>query len=304
MDLIIHVGLHKTGTSTLQNFLYINRFNLLKYNIYYPDIAILHEGQQALIPACYSDLVHYQYLKKNTNSLNIFLGELKQNLDQKKPKLTIMSSEVWSEICFLEKDSLHLINNKIAPLFDSVKILVSIRNFEDLALSALKYTIRLRIKDPSDYNIISEYYYFLNSAKRVFNYWLESGLSIIVKNYENNQQDLVSNYLEDIFELYSPEARSILYNNKAEKINVDNLPTIVYLIYFLKNNTNNQTQNITQANQLIEKLLIKYKNSNLQNNNLLKYLKNFEDKYYNHEDLTNTSLEQKIKALNFAGIKI
>ena len=39
-------------------------------------------------------------------------------------------------------------------------------------------------------------------------------------------------------------------------------------------------------------------------NNLLKYIKYFEDKYYNDEDLSNIRLEGKIKALDFAGIKI
>lgn len=307
MDLILHVGLHRTGTTTLQYFFHKNRDELLKHNIFYPNVG-MYGNQHSSFPASvwpHEERPHpfLKNISKEQLNLDYNLDLLKRDLDKHKPSLTIMSSEVWSEICFLEKDSLHLINNKIAPLFDSVKILVSIRNFEDLALSALKHTTRYRIKDSSDHNIISEYYYFLDSAKRVFNYWLESGLPIIVKNYENNQQDLVSNYLEDIFELYSPEAKSILYNkktnNKTKKINADYLPTILYLIYFLKSNINNQTQNIAQANEQIKKLFIKYGNSNLQNNNLLKYVKYFEDKYYNREDLTNISLEERIKALDF-----
>jgi hypothetical protein len=310
MDLIIHVGLHKTGTKAVQYFLDINRDELLKRNVFFPNIG-MHGGQHALFPASvwpHEEQPH-PFLKNISNeqlNLDYNLDLLRKDLDKHKPSLTIMSSEVWSEICFLEKDSLYLINNKIAPLFDSTKILISIRNFEDSALSSLKHRLRLSIENNLDYNrnIISMYYSNLDNTKRVFNYWLESGLSIIVKNYENNEQDLLSNYLKDIFELYSPEAKSILYNNKDEKINADNLPTIFYLISFLKNNTNDQTQNATEASQLIEKLSIKYKNSNLQNNNLLKYVKYFEDKYYNDEDLSNIRLEEKIKALDFAGIKI
>jgi len=321
MDLIIHVGLHKTGTTSVQYFLDKNRDELLKHNIFYPNVGI-YGGQHLLFPASvWPHEKHPHPILKNISkkklNLDYNLDLLRKDLDKHKPSLTIMSSEVWSEVCFLEKDSLYLINNKIAPLFDSVKILVSIRNFEDMALSDLKHITRLRIQYDSfskanfpgfpsnqNGNIISEYYHKLDHTKRVFNYWLKSGLSVIVKNYENNEQNLLCNYLKDIFELYSPEAKSILYNNKDEKLNSDNLPIIFYLICFLKSNTNNQTQNTTETIQLMEKLLIRYKNSNLQNNNILKYLKYFEDKYYTNEDLSNISLEEKIKALDFAGIKI
>jgi len=310
MDLILHVGLHKTGTTALQYFFHKNRDELLKHNIFYPNVGICGY-QHSLFPASVWD--HEKnpnpILKKITKEKLNFdynLDLLKRDLDKHKPSLTIMSSEVWSEILFIEKGPLYLINNKIAPLFDSVKILISIRNFEDLSLSAIKHMERdkFRIKDYSEHDIISRYYRSLDRRKIHFNYWLQSGLPVIVKNYENNQQGLCSNYLKDIFELYSPEAKSILYNNKDEKINADKLPTIFYLALFLKNNTNNQIQNTTEANQLIKKLLIKYENSNLENNNLLNYVKYFEDKYYNHENLSNISLQEKIKALNFAGIKI
>ena len=39
MELIIHIGTHKTGTSSLQTFLATNRSVLIKHGIYYPESA-------------------------------------------------------------------------------------------------------------------------------------------------------------------------------------------------------------------------------------------------------------------------
>ena len=36
--LYLHIGMPKTGTSSIQDTLFANRENLRKYGIYYPDI--------------------------------------------------------------------------------------------------------------------------------------------------------------------------------------------------------------------------------------------------------------------------
>ena len=47
MKLFIHIGLHKTGTTTFQTFLHLNRKALLKVGVFYPEMGE-HESHWVL----------------------------------------------------------------------------------------------------------------------------------------------------------------------------------------------------------------------------------------------------------------
>jgi len=48
MKLVIHIGLHKTGTTTFQTFLHLNRKTLLKAGVFYPEMGDEHESHWVL----------------------------------------------------------------------------------------------------------------------------------------------------------------------------------------------------------------------------------------------------------------
>jgi len=84
--LYIHPGIHKTGTTSIQHYLSLNRDVLLNYGIYYP-----------IVP--YDSLVPFQHryittIEKDKNKIT----------DYFKDALRVSNKVLISSECFLEKD--------------------------------------------------------------------------------------------------------------------------------------------------------------------------------------------------------
>jgi hypothetical protein len=302
-NLILHVGLHKTGTTTIQNFLHKNRNELLKHGVFYPDVGIWG-SQHGLFPVSAWPHENHSHpflkkLSKNQLDLENLLDLLKKDLDIYKSSLTIMSSEVWSEICFLNTSFPDLMS-QIKPLFNKVTIFVSKRNFDQLALSALKHNIRHRRHEHLVKNkeYIKFYFDRLNDTKNVYNFWENCGLPLIVKNLEEASGNLVDYYFGDIVEEYSKDARLILQNYEEEIINTDKRTPHSYLLnYFLHENKNKTEIDILK--NFIEVNKENFKDTT--NDQLILYFKYFE-KIYQEDDLNNITWEDKMSALKFAKI--
>lgn len=84
MKIVIHMGLHKTGTTTFQNFLHLNKKNLLKFGILYPDI---HENEDShwQIPN--------QILRNNWSYLESYFKFVFDTAIQKNASTVFVSSE-------------------------------------------------------------------------------------------------------------------------------------------------------------------------------------------------------------------
>jgi hypothetical protein len=129
MELILHIGYHKTGTTAIQNFCYKNRETLLKsYRIYYPNT--------------YGFSGHYLYsfslmeyfppwvpteLKKSENEL---FFHLKEEIENAKVKRILISSEDFIGIPF----KLNKVVEYLTP--SRIKILCYIRS-QDKMVEAL-----------------------------------------------------------------------------------------------------------------------------------------------------------------------
>lgn len=296
MDLLLHVGLHKTGTSTVQNFLYNHRDELLKYKIYYPDVAI-HGTQHALIPANmlpdgFGKHLVLENLPKHQLNLDYHLDLLMKGLDEHKPLLTIMSSEVWSEVwpCF------DRLMSKIKPLFNKVTIFVSKRNLYELSLSALKHSIRhCPYYLDKRQNIVTERYFEkLNDTKFIYNFWKKYEIPLVVKSIEDAAGNLTDYYFGDIIDEYNKDARLLLQNYKEEISNIDPYKAYDYLLPFLCNNSQ-------MSAEIVAKNIIFYQEDIKQvtNEQLIIYLKYFEKDLYKGSNLT---WEDQINALKFAKI--
>jgi hypothetical protein len=301
MDLLLHVGLYKTGTTTVQDFLHKNRNELLKYGVFYPSVG-MWGSQHGLLPVSVWPHKNHSHpflknLSKNQLNLEKLLDLLKKDLNKHTPSLVIMSSEVWSEICFLNTSFPNLMS-QIKPLFNKVTIFVSKRNFDQLALSALKHSIRhnqhQNLVKNKEY--IKFYFDRLNDTKNVYNFWENCGLPLIVKNLEEVRGNLVDYYFGDIVEEYSKNARLILQNYEEKTANKDTLALYGYLIMFLSENEN-------PSMEILKDFIISNKKNikKVTNDKLILYFKYFE-KRYEEDDLNNITWEDKINALKFAEI--
>lgn len=235
MDIIIHVGLHKTGTTSLQNCLYNLRNQLIEQKILYPITGSCEKiPGHAFIPGV---MIPNHNLLNNIDEhrsldLNYYLDNLKKEIFLHNPKLLFISSEVFSELFGENLKSTDIIV-KIIDAFnaDSFKIFLSNRDNKDLALSALKHMIRRH--HHKNIEPISKYKNLKNNTATIAKVWKNSGFDLIEKFLEkSSDENITKYYIGDIFDTYSPGASNILSCCK-EKRNYDMFDPCLYLIFFL-----------------------------------------------------------------------
>lgn len=88
MKLVIHFGLHKTGSTSFQNFLYLNREALLKAGVLYPQIE--NDASHFEIPG--------QILKNDWGFVRLFLNKALDSTKNHKVNSVFISSEDFETI--------------------------------------------------------------------------------------------------------------------------------------------------------------------------------------------------------------
>ncbi len=125
--LYLHIGLHKTGTTAIQHFLYDNREVLFQQEgILYPEVP---EGV----------LVHYQHRYVTTlireNKESEFIEFFRNSM--KKSPTVVVSSE-----CILRSFSFINWFERLKKLFDEIKIILYVRRQDHWLESAYSYCIK------------------------------------------------------------------------------------------------------------------------------------------------------------------
>jgi hypothetical protein len=236
MDSLIHVGLHKTGTTTLQSFCHRHSQQLKASGVLYPSTG-LQGSQHALIPASLLESHPLLSLDATRNDRLFFLDPLRAELQQFSPRLTIISSEVFSEVIQQQEACLELVH-ALSGLFERTTILLTVREGSQLALSALKHMQREQFGG-AIVNPVGTYLQLVDFQSNVTRFWRNSGLHVIEKNMEDSSGNLVAHYLADLVGLYSAEAQQLLISlggdaaDDSIMANADELPAFVYLVLFL-----------------------------------------------------------------------
>ena len=241
MDLLIHVGLHKTGTTTVQDNLSRQREKLLAHKILYPQTGLLG-SQHALFPGVL--IPEHAYLDKveRTLDLEYYLSSLKEETNRHLPDLVILSSEVFTEIISQQAECEALIS-RIGARFASMQLLVTLRDLRQLALSSLKHCVREKrnawIDDP-----IYSYIKALDSVQRAEAFWCNLGPKTTLKYLEDGGNSLTEHYFGSFVIAYQPTAASIFREescgfalDRDARLNNDGLPPSLYLLLFLLGNT-------------------------------------------------------------------
>ena len=142
MDCVIHVGLHKTATTSFQHFLFNEEKFLSNLGIIYPNSVIdIQSKQHLLIPGCF--FKEHPALKDNRDrNLNNYIEKLHKEIKDSKMLLCILSSEVFNELNDIRPDNTREIIKCLKSIFRNVFIFISTRDPFERALSMYKHKIR------------------------------------------------------------------------------------------------------------------------------------------------------------------
>jgi hypothetical protein len=175
----LHVGLEKTGTTSIQRFLSNNKKALLKRGYLHPKCLCdsnhsrisIFAGRKELT----QDLCKYQGLS-NRQEISHFLSEFRKKLvnevKKKNPKNVVISDEHCSSRLLSSKD-LEALRDLLLEFSKSIKVLMYIRRQDEFLLSSYSTSIisgsssKLIIpKDPMQLSWVHERYDYLRLIRR------------------------------------------------------------------------------------------------------------------------------------------
>jgi len=163
--LILHIGTEKTGTSSIQSFLEVNRYKLSKKGIEIPlctrwiTLNNLISGNQRWVPFFAYSKNHEDDFTLNTfkkdkdkreKEFLLKLKKFKNEIRNSKGNTFIISSEHFSSQ-LRKAENLYNLKKILSPLFDEIKILIYVRDPINHAISFFSTRVK------SGQNVLKEY---------------------------------------------------------------------------------------------------------------------------------------------------
>jgi hypothetical protein len=140
-SLVLHVGLHKTATTSFQCFLAERDRLLAGFGCLYPLAARAPGPQHALLPGCY--FPNHPFLPKDRSlSVDQYINELAEELAMAPYSLCVMSSEVFTELLNFDAAVARVLIDRLSERFSKLVVLLTLRNIPELAYSDLKNRLR------------------------------------------------------------------------------------------------------------------------------------------------------------------
>ncbi len=189
--LFLHIGTHKTGTSSIQRFLYENNDILMKNSVFYLKEFTNHDAHHDFAK-CFTDMDD----EKNKR----FLSSYRKKVQTIKSGIFILSSENFGWL--LHGKSIEYLY-KYLDVFDEINIIAYFRE----PSSYLKSFYQTTVNDPKTRNKMIPTQYFENSKSLLgTNYrlyiekWLKTfkDSKTITKNFENIKSNLIKDFLDTI----------------------------------------------------------------------------------------------------------
>lgn len=207
MRLILHPGMHKTGTTSFQSYLSTHVDLFLECNILYPATGRGERAsnQHALLPVSTLEMPH-SFVGKPKESTSELLESLKHETRDSPCELAIISSEVFCELTQQRRTELV---RDLAQIFDDVDVFITTREHGQAAWSGIQHQMRMNSCNPSVFsNVFFEYpkQYMKSIAyrQRQLAEWRELTMQILGKDVitadinESGGEDLCIFYLKSI----------------------------------------------------------------------------------------------------------
>lgn len=232
MNLILHIGTEKTGTTTIQEFLHLNREPLANYGIYFPK-SIGLRNHRPLASWCLTMKRSDDYLRLNglvDASLREvwkkkFIKDFDAELQNINPDIThiLLSSEHFSALLNY-MDEIEALKNLLSNWFYDIKIIVYLRRQDMLTTSLLSTYCRVGIVNDK---ILPD----TSNLRFYFNYWnlLEKWAAIfgsaniqpkVFETSEFKNNNLLSDFisvcgLPEHLNYVRPESKNLSYSEIA-----------------------------------------------------------------------------------------
>lgn len=158
--LVLHIGTEKTGTTSIQEFLRVNKDQFLRRGVFIP--SFLGHSNHSLLPAiAYRDernddlsLAYALHDSQSRASRRRDTIALLQQSAQTYPQHTVVISSEHLQSRLTDPEELQRLHNLLAPIYSSIQILLYIRKPIDTAISSLSTGIKCgktatRIPPPS-----------------------------------------------------------------------------------------------------------------------------------------------------------
>lgn len=208
--LILHIGRHKTGTSSLQRFLVENRGNLENHNIYYPNGGIQGFGHHLIAKSLSRKEMKLKNLDKVLQK-PLFIDFLRE-LNRKKDSHNIVLSSEAFQNC----NPIH-----VAEVFSSfnVEIHVYLREHASYLLSSYAQSVQAT----SNYMTLAEYEenVFHADYEKFINQWYEAFGRTSVNVYLFDKAhltngDIVQDFLKRILGFNESSRGKFIYSAKDQ----------------------------------------------------------------------------------------
>lgn len=201
-NLYLHFGMHKTGSTSIQHYLFDNRTALLKHGLYYPCEGSYYfhgERSQSYLAHAVLDR-HPDYLRHElVLNRDRCIAELRRDVVASGCQNILISSEHFSNAT--TEDEWRKIRDAFSPLADTVQIVIYLRRQDTMAEANWGQCVKLGLETASFDDFCSrtrgrDYLSLLSSMAVVF-----GQANIIVRPFERQQLhhgDVVADFLKQI----------------------------------------------------------------------------------------------------------
>lgn len=239
-SLLLHVGLHKTATTSFQGFLHRHDEVLASCGCLYPRTARAPGPQHALLPGCY--FPNHPFLPKDRSlSVDHYLNQLVEELDRAPYWLCVISSEVFTELLNVDRAATRDLIVKLSGHFERVQLLLTLRDLPQLAYSDLKNRLRdisLGLRREFAFAAPMFFVKIEQAKRRECDMWRALGCPI-VERCMDGVADPVGFYFETVLDLLPASARLALQSAvgrgtiSSDDRNADPFSEVEYLLMIL-----------------------------------------------------------------------
>lgn len=185
MELILHIGTPKTGTTALQEFFYSNYNELLNNDILYPK------------DVCHNNLVHYPINWAIENNDTKVFKKLKNEIKRNKPKTVIVSSEMFTAPRFHSNLAIGKVRSFFTELgfkINNIKVVIYFRRQDEYCESIYNEMVKNHnwSKEITQTAFPGDYYYLLQLWAQFFT---KENIYIGIYNKNGFKKDIFNDFL-------------------------------------------------------------------------------------------------------------